>query len=104
MKTPRLISQTTCVDALPYFVLLESEAESRDDFLRHGRSREKKYAFDHAFSEDVRQREVYEKTTQFLIEGVAEGFNATVFAYGATGAGKVCAFVSIKKYSPNVVI
>ena len=27
-------------------------------------------------------------TTQFLIEGVLEGYNATVFAYGATGAGK----------------
>ena len=31
---------------------------------------------------------MYELTTQFLIEGVLEGFNATIFAYGATGAGK----------------
>jgi len=31
---------------------------------------------------------VYEHTTKFLLEGVANGFNATVFAYGATGAGK----------------
>lgn len=27
-------------------------------------------------------------TTQFLVEGVLNGFNSTVFAYGATGAGK----------------
>jgi kinesin family protein 18/19 len=27
-------------------------------------------------------------TTQFLIDGVLEGYNATIFAYGATGAGK----------------
>jgi kinesin family protein 18/19 len=32
--------------------------------------------------------EVFEKTTRFLLEGVVNGFNATVFAYGATGAGK----------------
>jgi kinesin family protein 18/19 len=31
---------------------------------------------------------VYENTTLFLIEGVIGGYNATVFAYGATGAGK----------------
>lgn len=31
---------------------------------------------------------MYEHTTKFLLEGVANGFNATVFAYGATGAGK----------------
>ena len=27
-------------------------------------------------------------TTQFLIEGILNGYNSTVFAYGATGAGK----------------
>lgn len=31
---------------------------------------------------------VFNLTTQFLIEGVLNGFNSTVFAYGATGAGK----------------
>ena len=52
------------------------------------RSRERRYAFDHAFSNDVSTRTVYENTTRFLIEGVVGGFNATVFAYGCTGAGK----------------
>ena len=31
---------------------------------------------------------MFELTTQFLVEGVLNGFNSTVFAYGATGAGK----------------
>jgi kinesin family protein 18/19 len=31
---------------------------------------------------------VYNDTVSFLIEGVIDGFNATVFAYGATGCGK----------------
>ncbi len=32
--------------------------------------------------------QVYNSTTRFLIDGVIEGYNATVFAYGATGSGK----------------
>ena len=40
------------------------------------------------FDENADQQTLYEKTTQFLIDGVVDGFNATVFAYGATGAGK----------------
>ena len=31
------------------------------------------------------QEEVYTKTSQPLIQTVVNGFNATVFAYGATG-------------------
>ncbi|OMJ86997.1 hypothetical protein SteCoe_11396 [Stentor coeruleus] len=52
------------------------------------RLNEKKYAFDFAFGENVSQQEVFNKTTMFLLEGVLSGYNATVFAYGPTGAGK----------------
>ena len=31
---------------------------------------------------------VFKNTTKFLCEGVLNGFNSTVFAYGNTGAGK----------------
>jgi len=31
---------------------------------------------------------VYQNTTRYLLAGVLEGYNATVFAYGNTGAGK----------------
>ena len=40
------------------------------------------------FRESSTQQEVYEQTTQPLIDSVLNGFNATVLAYGATGAGK----------------
>ena len=36
----------------------------------------------------VSQEEIYNLTTRSLVDGVLEGFNATVFSYGATGAGK----------------
>ena len=52
------------------------------------RSREQTYAFDFAFDKYSTQNTVFDKSTKFLIDGVVNGYNATVFAYGATGAGK----------------
>uniref|UniRef100_A0A8C6SBE1 Kinesin-like protein n=1 Tax=Neogobius melanostomus TaxID=47308 RepID=A0A8C6SBE1_9GOBI len=47
-----------------------------------------KFVFDHVFGEDSTQVDIFENTTKGVIEGVMNGFNCTVFAYGATGAGK----------------
>ncbi|CCG82907.1 Kinesin family protein [Taphrina deformans PYCC 5710] len=47
-----------------------------------------RYAFDHIFDENASQKEVYEHTSRPLLDGIFDGFNATVFAYGATGCGK----------------
>ena len=63
-------------------------SQDSGDFLVRKRARDRQYAFDYAFGPEVDQRTVYESTTRFLIDGVIEGFNATVFAYGATGSGK----------------
>ena len=52
------------------------------------RTKEKRYAFDYAFGENASQQEIFSKTTYFLLDGVLNGYNATVFAYGPTGAGK----------------
>jgi kinesin family protein 18/19 len=67
--------------------VLDPSAES-DDILRVNRAHDRRYAFDFAFDADTSQNTLYENTTRFLIDGVVNGFNATVFAYGATGAGK----------------
>ena len=56
--------------------------------LGKNRSKEKQYAFDFAFDKDTGQVDIFQKTTKFLCDGVINGYNATVFAYGATGAGK----------------
>lgn len=69
-------------------VVLMDPGTDEDDFLRRNRSREARYAFDLAFPESAPSSTVYESTTRFLLEGIMQGFNATVFAYGATGAGK----------------
>ncbi|KAH7367753.1 kinesin motor domain-containing protein [Plectosphaerella cucumerina] len=46
------------------------------------------FAFDRIFDENATQNDVYEGTTRTLIDSVLDGYNATVFAYGATGCGK----------------
>jgi kinesin family protein 18/19 len=56
--------------------------------LGKNRTKEKQYAFDFAFHDKTSQIDVFKNTTQFLCEGVLNGYNSTVFAYGQTGAGK----------------
>ncbi|XP_071509041.1 kinesin-like protein KIF21A [Diadema antillarum] len=46
------------------------------------------FTYDYVFDMDSRQEFLYQKTVHPLIEGCFEGYNATVFAYGQTGAGK----------------
>lgn len=53
-----------------------------------GRVREHRFVFDRLFDDTAAQEDVYSKTTRPLLDSVLDGFNATVFAYGATGCGK----------------
>eukprot|EP00930_Biecheleria_cincta_P039527 TRINITY_DN27167_c0_g5_i1.p1 TRINITY_DN27167_c0_g5~~TRINITY_DN27167_c0_g5_i1.p1 ORF type:complete len:978 (-),score=188.26 TRINITY_DN27167_c0_g5_i1:18-2951(-) len=69
-------------------VLEDPQTTAADDYLRLNKSKERRYMFDAAFDQTVFNHEVYERTTRFLIASVLQGFNATVFAYGATSAGK----------------
>ena len=46
------------------------------------------FGFDNVFGETCTQREIFEATTQKVLPCVLEGINCSVFAYGATGAGK----------------
>ncbi|KIK65542.1 hypothetical protein GYMLUDRAFT_258281 [Collybiopsis luxurians FD-317 M1] len=52
------------------------------------RYKDRRFMFDKVFNHESRQQDVYEATAQPLLKGVLDGFNATVFAYGATGCGK----------------
>ena len=65
--------------------------------------REQQYAFDFAFEKNTSQEEVYDNTSKLLLNGVIEGFNATVFAYGATGAGKTFTMVGNGE-NPGVMV
>ncbi|OKL56556.1 hypothetical protein UA08_08339 [Talaromyces atroroseus] len=52
------------------------------------RVKDQTFGFDRIFDENTTQAEVYESTTRNLLDSVLDGYNATVFAYGATGCGK----------------
>lgn len=77
-----------------------------EDAFRGFRPKGKPYAFDFAFDEDANQvffkvviakkQEVYESTTRFLIDGLLDGYHATAFCYGATGAGKTYTYFTMK--------
>ncbi|XP_075384312.1 kinesin-like protein KIF19 [Tenrec ecaudatus] len=69
-------------------VVLMDPGEDPEDTLRTHRSREKTFIFDTVFDQHASQEDVYCATTQHLVEGILSGYNATVFAYGPSGAGK----------------
>jgi len=48
----------------------------------------KTFTFDGAYGGDASNEQLYADITFPLVEGVTEGYNGTVFAYGQTGGGK----------------
>ena len=75
------------------------------DYLRLDRTKDKSYAFDHAFDERVTQREVFSGTAARVIPEVLRGANACVFAYGATGSGKTYTMMGAPaEGAPGVVL
>uniref|UniRef100_A0A4W3K438 Kinesin-like protein n=1 Tax=Callorhinchus milii TaxID=7868 RepID=A0A4W3K438_CALMI len=84
-------------------VVLMDPMEDPDDILRANRSREKSYMFDVALDYEATQEDVYRATTKGLIEGIISGYNATVFAYGPTGAGKTYTMLGTD-YEPGIYV
>ncbi|XP_041437974.1 kinesin-like protein KIF21B isoform X3 [Xenopus laevis] len=50
--------------------------------------KDKAFTYDFVFDMDTDQVQVYETCVRGLVEGCFQGYNATVLAYGQTGAGK----------------
>ena len=69
---------------------------NKDNALEIIQSKQTKFEFDYAFDEHTQQEDIYHFTTENLIESVMEGYNGTVFAYGATGSGKTYTMVGDK--------
>ncbi|CCK68501.1 tubulin-dependent ATPase KIP3 KNAG_0B00520 [Huiozyma naganishii CBS 8797] len=67
-----------------------------------GSADETKFVFDKLFDTDVSQEDVYRGTTSTLLDSVLDGFNGTVFAYGATGCGKTYT-VSGTRENPGII-
>ncbi|XP_055982545.1 kinesin-like protein KIF18B [Sorex fumeus] len=52
------------------------------------KGRDLPFVFDRVFGEAASQQDVFQHTTHGLLDCFLQGFNCSVFAYGATGAGK----------------
>ena len=48
------------------------------------RYKDKRFMFDKVFNHEARQDDVYQATSQPLLKGLFDGYNATVFAYGVS--------------------
>ncbi|CAI2350351.1 unnamed protein product [Caenorhabditis sp. 36 PRJEB53466] len=49
---------------------------------------DRSFTYDHVFDQPTPQNVVYEACVEKLVDGLFDGFNATVLAYGQTGSGK----------------
>ncbi|CAB3406080.1 unnamed protein product [Caenorhabditis bovis] len=49
---------------------------------------DRSFTYDYVFDQPTPQHVVYESCVQKLVDGLFDGFNATVLAYGQTGSGK----------------
>ncbi|KIY45890.1 kinesin-domain-containing protein [Fistulina hepatica ATCC 64428] len=72
-----------------------AETDPSRAFLERGflppgtkRYKDKRFMFDKVFDNDACQQDVYDATARPLLDNLLDGYNATVFAYGATGCGK----------------
>ncbi|NXW36228.1 KI18B protein, partial [Phaetusa simplex] len=61
-----------------------------------------KFAFDRVFGEKATQEEVFQHTTRNVLDSVLNGYNCSVFAYGATGAGKTYTMLGSEK-NPGIM-
>ncbi|NXS95797.1 KI18B protein, partial [Jacana jacana] len=61
-----------------------------------------KFVFDRVFEEKATQEEVFQHTTHEVLDSVLNGYNCSVFAYGATGAGKTYTMLGSEK-NPGIM-
>ena len=59
--------------------------------------KEQQFFFDYVFDKNTSQQTIYETTAKNLLPGIIDGYNATVFAYGATGSGKTYTMLGTSK-------
>ncbi|RCN43266.1 kinesin motor domain protein, partial [Ancylostoma caninum] len=83
-------------------LLLVDPEKYENNILRQNRQHERQFSFDAAFGPNSSQMDIHKATTSPLVDSVVEGYNATVFAYGATGklprcSGKTFTMIGTKE-------
>lgn len=94
-----------------HMMVFDPKEEDEEFFFRGVRQRtrdlnkrqhkEQKFVFERVFGEDSTNEQIYEETTKDLVDTLLNGYNCSVFAYGATGAGKTFTMLG-KPDSPGI--
>jgi kinesin family protein 18/19 len=80
--------QRSCVSVVNGQTIAIKKSGDPTQHLRSQQQQLNEYGFDSVFDESSTQQEVYASTAQPFVPSLLKGLNVTVFAYGATGAGK----------------
>ena len=89
--TIKILSNDTLTISIP--TEYSFEQKSKINHIEIKKEKLSKYHYDFVFNESTTQTQVYDITTYNLLHQVLEGYNATIFAYGATGTGKTYTMV-----------
>uniref|UniRef100_A0A6G1SDW0 Kinesin-like protein n=1 Tax=Aceria tosichella TaxID=561515 RepID=A0A6G1SDW0_9ACAR len=90
---------------------IDPEENQDDVYFYHGRQfktigqRKKKnspYVFDGVFDDRSTNRSIFETVTRPMVDATIDGYNCSVFAYGATGSGKTYTMLG-KPNNPGVI-
>ncbi|KAL8218270.1 hypothetical protein R6Q57_021643 [Mikania cordata] len=71
-----------------FFDCVEPQPELNKLKLKKNNWSSESYRFDEVFTESASQKRVYEAVAKPVVEGVLNGYNGTIMAYGQTGTGK----------------
>ena len=88
------LGHTACCSVLNGNIVTIKKDSNNGNYLKSQQGSVNEYCFDSAFDSNSNQYEVYEQTTKPFIGSVIDGYNVTVFAYGATGSGKTHTMVT----------
>lgn len=78
----------------PFFY--QGVQQPNKNFLKRA-NKELKFVFDHVYGRNATNQDVFETTTKDMLTSLMEGYNCSVFVYGATGAGKTFTMIGNKE-------
>lgn len=79
----------------PFFY--QGVQQPNKNYLKRG-NKELKFVFDHICRQNASNMNVFEITTKDILVSLMEGYNCSVFAYGATGAGKTYTMIGSNEH------
>lgn len=81
-------------EARPFFY--QGVQQPNNNFLKRA-NKELKFVFDNVCGMNATNNDVFETTTKDILTSLMEGYNCSVFVYGATGAGKTFTMIGNKE-------